>query len=510
MSSEPKYEKVIGSCKVSIGTTQVVVESELPTEQMKTAKKILCANAKGYISKCEVVGNVVNYEGYVVYQVVYEDEEDVKSVDYTAEIKDKYTLTSDMYGQLTCYINCELIDISTNITPNAIKVNSIFELSINAIQSTEYNALVGFEDENVYAKTESVEFTTFLGKVEEKFDDDYDLEIKDNILKILSVCPTAYIESVKPSNQFLKINGSICIDILYLANEEQSMPRSYQKIVDFEKEIAYDSLNENSTILNTLNIILNEVKVSSQLDESSAIVNVKIPMQYVGFVFNKTQLETILDVYSSTNYVNTTFDNFNYLVADNGESFSDKISTTASIDESNPFIDEVIGTCCNNVVVANTMFDDSGLVVEGVASVNVLYNNKELNSISTIIVEMPFSITLNTSNTTNPLLTLALTDVTAKGKRGKDIEVNGTIQAYLQCYDCKNEVFLSKVEMGEVLPEDECNLYIYIVQDGETIWDIAKKFGISTELILELNPEIALPLSQNDRIVIFKPQILEF
>lgn len=46
MAIEPKYEKVVSSERVKLGTTQAVIECRLPASDSSEIAKILCANAK--------------------------------------------------------------------------------------------------------------------------------------------------------------------------------------------------------------------------------------------------------------------------------------------------------------------------------------------------------------------------------------------------------------------------------------------------------------------------------
>jgi hypothetical protein len=65
MAFEPNYEKVMSSYRMKLGTTQAVIECKLPANDNSEVNKILCANAKAYISNNEVSDGVVEFNGFV-------------------------------------------------------------------------------------------------------------------------------------------------------------------------------------------------------------------------------------------------------------------------------------------------------------------------------------------------------------------------------------------------------------------------------------------------------------
>ena len=92
MAIEPKYEKVVSSERVKLGTTQAVIECRLPASDSSEIAKILCANAKSFIVNTEAKENEVEFLGNVNFQVIYENADGVANgLDYTADFKDKFS-----------------------------------------------------------------------------------------------------------------------------------------------------------------------------------------------------------------------------------------------------------------------------------------------------------------------------------------------------------------------------------------------------------------------------------
>ena len=121
---------------------------------------------------------------------------------------------------------------------------------------------------------------------------------------------------------------------------------------------------------------------------------------------------------------------------------------------------------------------------------------------------MPFSVEEKVEGLNSSVVTLCLSDVCARSKRGKEIEVSGTLSVYSDMYGDNEIGVVSGVVLGEEKPHDDCVLYIYIVKPNQTIWDVAKEMSVSVDLILSQNPDVNLPLVGGEKLVIYNPNIL--
>jgi hypothetical protein len=150
------------------------------------------------------------------------------------------------------------------------------------------------------------------------------------------------------------------------------------------------------------------------------------------------------------------------------------------------------------------------LCIEGIANTTVVYYTKETNAITSVQVEMPFMVEQKFDGEESKVVSLCLADISARSKRGKEIEVSARLNVFSDMYNTEEVCVITNVVVGQDKKTDDCSLYIYIVKPNETIWDIAKNMNTSQDLILEQNPSVQLPLCAGERLVIYKPQIFDF
>ena len=512
MVIEPKYEKVTSSTRVKLGTTQAVIDVKLPTTDGLKVSKVLCANAKAVVLNAEVLDHEVKFGGNVAISVVYIDETNtINGMDYTAEFNDKFDNLNQLSG--TAIVSAGVVDVKSEPVDNEIKISVIVELDIDVITSEDSQVLVDVVDNSVFVQKENIQNTYFLGEARDGFEVTTDVEIKDSVQKILSVCISPMVEKVLENDNYFTVYGGLDISVCYLTDGEMAKPRTHQFSLDFNHDIAIEGATMDSIVQTMVNVDYSAVKITTSLDSDSALINMIVPVNCLGYVFNKQEIEIVSDVFSTENYLNTAYNNLKYMQSCENASFVEKINGGFSIDENQLFVDDVLGTCCNNVIVASSKVDDGNLVVEGVAYTTVVYFNKEFNSINSVEVEMPFSISKDLddcSQNYNVQTILSLGEVVAKCRRGKDIEISANLNIFSNLYKNIEETVIESVEVLNEKESDELVLNIYIVKDGETIWDIAKFNNVSPDMVLEQNPEIELPLKAGDKLVIYKQKIVEF
>ena len=506
MAFEPKYEKVVSGYRENLGTTQVVVDFRLPMND--SVSKVICASAKAIVCNVEGLERTLNYNGFVGFHVIYKNQEGlIEGVNYTAEFKDKYDANTDL-NNTTPVVKANVVDITTSLDNGEVKVSAIIELDIDTIKTSEINALVGVSD--MVVKQEDFSYNSFDGLVYDKWEQNHDIEIKDAVKKVLGVDVNTYIEKVVPNDKYLTLKGGVDVEICYLTEED--VLRSSSQSFTFSQEIAGDKLQDLSCVQSALYNDINDNKITTTIDVDSTMVNVVLPMVYNGYVFNLNTIDVVVDAYSLNNFSKFTTSSIETLGCCDSVSWEEKINNGLQLDENAPFVDEVLGTCCDNIVVANVTVNDN-VVVEGVAHTTLVYLNKENKSINSVEIEIPFSSSVDVPyncEDANALVSAGIINVVGKARRGRDLEVTAMLMLYADLYKNKEEGLITQVSLEDEMPENECAMSFYITKEGDTVWDIAKEMAITTEDLLAQNPDLTDPIPTGTRVVVYRQRVVQY
>ncbi|MBR4745239.1 MAG: DUF3794 domain-containing protein [Clostridia bacterium] len=512
MTFEPNYEKISAANRVFAGSTQSVVELKLPQSDSSNVARVLCASAQVYLSSSALEQKNVTYSGVVRVQVHYVTENGaIGSADYSAPFSDKYTLDAE-YENATPVVLSQVVDTKTNVTNGEVRVTLVVESNVDLIVTTELNALVGVASDSVMTKSATTKYVSYAGLTTEQMDNTFDIQLKDNVSQVLGVCVNAYIKKVTPFNNYAKVDCGIDMDITYLDNEQEPQVRTCHTCVDYSHETTFEGITQNSAIMSYAMIKPEDMRFTTNIDKDITVVSAFIPVMYRGYVFNEKETEVVSDLFSTTNYLTTSTQSV--LTLDNilNVYCTEKLDGNLSLDDSRPFIDEFIGVSCAKAVVNNSFVADGELTVEGLVDVCTLYLNKELNSVNSANVQIPFSVVLSGeyANDTKASVEVAFGDIDARSRRGKEIDVSGTLYVYANTYSDEQTGVITSVEIDDEIPESGCALSIVVAKDGEDLWDIAKREYVSPDMIAEQNPNLDLPLHDGDRVVIYRQHVAEF
>ena len=506
MAFEPNYEKVVSSYRKNLGVSQTLVECKLPTDE--GISKLLCASAKCYITNGEAEGNSINYLGCVSFQVIYLNQDnEVVGTDYTVEFKDRFTSNNEVNGVVAS--TCSVVDVNSVVNNGDLKVVATLEINNEIIVEEPQVVLVGANV--LLTQKDMLTLNVFAEKINETFEFVQDYEIKDGVSKILTVCSNPYLTKVTPNNKYVTVEGGVNVDISYLT--DNNVLRTTQANFKFTQEISSENVDELSTVQSDINVVCNDVKITTSIDVDSAIVNINMPLNYIGFVFNKNTIDIVTDAFSLTNFVTAVNESLTTFEGFDSYHFEERVNGSLTIDDDMPEIDEVLGTCCNHIVLANTIVDEGVFTVEGMAYTTVLYKNKELNNINSVQIEMPFSLSNNIDYQQEdvvPIIQLSLGEVNARVRRNKELDVSADLHIYADFYKNSEEGVISKITLDDEIPFDDCALSIYITKEGDTIWDVAKEMGVAPETILQQNPDLTDEIAPLTRVVVYRQRVQEF
>lgn len=502
MAYQPNYEKIASTQKIELGEKQSTVECALSAGEANITS-ILSCGAKAVITNVVYDKDRVKYNGFVNFQVIYlGDDGATYGLDYSAEYKDE--LLTGENKNIVPYGTCSVVDVEPVVNGNDIRVVATVEYHFSALENTETNALTSLNNDDVFVKTNDITVCSYNGSVETRYDASYDLEIKDTVGKVLSVCPTCYLTNITYHNGYAQLNGQMYINACYFGGDKGGV-QNYTTTCELSFEVANDKISENGYLLGSCYVDLPNMKVSTTVEDDRAFVSLALPVVYQGHIVTCQAFEVVNDLYHLEQNILTTTSSFDTMHVCDQFSVSETIDGSVTVDSSMPFVDDVIGVCASRTTVTSAKVVEGDIVLEGVANATVLYYSKEDNSTNSISVDIPFSIPLKTNTDCDKAMVKAtLVDLSAKSKRGQEIAVFGKLAICVTTYYEDTVAVISNVEEGEKRAEAKYSLSIYFVKDGETIWDIAKALSIPQEVLLEQNPDIELPLVAGNKLFVYR------
>lgn len=491
-----------------IDVVQNVVEQKIEPENDVNIGKILCVNAKAYLDNVEVLNGEAYYNGEVVFDALFTDEQgNIINQTLNSNLQGKIENDTLNANMLPIY-KVEVVNVSIqNASASGLKASATVEITLDCLVNDEISVFDA-ENDNIKVKQETVSIFTTKNSGSATFNVSDEIEIKGTVNKQLLKTATLTIKDVKSGTGYFTVEGDINFSMCYeTGTEENKMIKCINECLPFKEEIEVDDLTKEQTVEIIAGLKPNDVVLTLQTeDETKTIYAFSATVSVKYFVLDKTEKEITVDAYCTTHNLNLISESFNYTKLIQSICESKNVDCELSLQEEQPRISKILFVCGENVNITNSYVLDDKLVVEGIVNANVVYLNDEENEeICSIMVENPFKVELNEDvcYAENVFVKTAIKDCMCHVKKGRDLELEFNIGISANVYLTGQESYLKEVELTEELAQNPYSMQIYFAPQNADIWDISKELRVSSEIITSQNPNLTFPLEKPEQIVYF-------
>jgi hypothetical protein len=207
-------------------------------------------------------------------------------------------------------------------------------------------------------------------------------------------------------------------------------------------------------------------------------------------VTDEVSREVLLDAYSPQKIIK--FDHklieLNKILYSDSESFV--VRDSISNNNEDIQIKDIVSVC-PSISVENAYVEDGRSIVQGIIKVDVLYVPVEgLRLVYKISEEIPFEHDVEIDDLTDSAAvfnTVSIEKIEVDLNRDK-IELSAKVKRFVEAIDKKSESFIIKGEdHGDYDLSKAPSITVYISKEGDSLWNIAKKYNTTEEEIATLN-----------------------
>ena len=370
-------------------------------------------------------------------------------------------------------INGRKIGIKATLEVN-LKIYSNEEVEIiNEIQNEEdvqilkedlkLNSLVGTGTTKIYAK------------------DNIQIDSMDNLAEILQAQVCLVDKDIKISYNKVVAKSEISAKILYLTDDGKI--NYVEKVIPIMGFIDMENVTEEN-ICDVKYCMKNILVKLNNTDENSIYVEIEVEISC--YSYETKDIELIQDVY--TPFSNIEYNRKTIKAMVGLQNINDKYTINEQIlspEISNSRIYNVSTTTnINNIKIVG-----SKAIYEGEAFVNILYESTEVTRIDKKEFKFPINYEIDIlegMNEENLDIMLELENYNVSSQ-GDNIQVNIELNISTKMFKTIELNIIDNVEEKELENQEEYSIIVYFVKDGDTLWNIAKKYRSTVENIKQIN-----------------------
>jgi len=468
---------------------------ECVTELACQLSDILSLGAKANFISADKESDGVRYKGRVVFNIVYLLEGEVRRKELGIEFSD------------FCKVdNLETAQLRSNLLVEGVSAKKGEKLSLEAIVSvcikverTEENSLI-LHRENCLTHSKEEEITQLVSNLNQNFKIDDELEINKELKNVLCSGAEAQIYSSQCGLGNIICDGEIVLSLALLPKEEKSDIIKETRKIPFRLELEDSALSINDLACSEAKVEGVTLKVVIDEEKSKTNVSSQVDLTVYGKAYKVTSVAYLDDIFSVDKKLSVTKENLLVKTFIKQRALNQKISGKAFCIP--PENSRIVCTLEDRVYGIGYKEEEDKIVLEGVASCYILFNDINSGAICSKLAEMPFVVEFNKENVLGEL------NVVCRGLQAKirndEVELEGEVSISHNCYKEKTFSAVIAVEEGEDLEKDLSAFKIYNPQEEDSLWEVAKVLRVTEQEILEQNPDLTFPLKGSEKIIIYK------
>ena len=472
--------------RVAVIKSQSIVEIRFSGRE---AGEIIAVYPQVALSSCEAGSGRVTYGGRLICTIVYADEDGKlcriqKGAEFSHYADDNNLAPANT---VLCTLSCERTQIKRD--GSSYLLASVIGAEISVYATTERNVLTSVE--GAVTLTESKKLysaVTFSG--ESEVEDDFDCNAEDVLIPAAEVLVT----DCNVRAGVAEIHGEICLSLLAV---REGKPVCFDRIVPFKSEIACeDALLARKAVCSAE---IREISVEASVDEEKGKcgVNAVIQLAFTGRYYDEEETQVILDAFSTENKLELTFAEENVNPCTEIKVFSERVSGQCATKARLDYTCALLAAALPRAEFVRT---EKG--IEGSVSATLIYEqNGETHSTE---INLPFAVELLGLNDLNGEMSVAVCGVNIRQRSEGECEAEAVLKiSAADSEDCSVR-YVCGITEAEKLEKSNSAISVFVPAAGDDLWSMAKKLSQSPEEIKATNPDLAFPLTGNERILVFR------
>lgn len=491
--------------KIALEKSTLTVECNISTGV--NVAKVLSLSVESYVNTNEVLNGVVNYSGTVdTRMVVLADDGQINTICSSCPFSSKFENGEIQSGQ-DAVVKIKVIDYNVeSIGGEMVKVAVNLEQNGFVVGNHQIGT-ISCHDDDVCIKNEEIEIIDFQGSVKETFTVESEINLRENVKKIILSESKVLVRNVEAGSGFATISGDVISRVLYLT-ENDKFESGY--VYDtFKEEVELEGVTRDSFVEGDAFVKQEEVSTEIVQDEKGGKIVFKVPVVLSVRAYKEDKATVIKDLYSVKNDINLSTESFNMTSVCPIEVVEGKIEGSLTLDEEHPRVDKLLFSGGNNVTVTNSYIREGEIFVEGIAKTTAVYLNDEDSSLHSVQLDVPFTISDKFNHEEGGILIVdaIVTDVDVVVKKGREFYYDAKVKASINyCHDLLGGIISSAVVAEEYGDKDYAMEIIY-APSGKDLWEVAKHAKVKEEQILSQNPELTFPVNEDTPIVLFYQKV---
>lgn len=479
------------------------------------ALSIMKEQANIQIEEARMLDGKAGIKGELVFQILYAVDGGVPVSEMRGSIAFEEMIPlpcADRDDELT--VHAVIDDLRSElINSRKLGLKAVFTLEVSAETVCDGEGAVDLEEaENIFSrqKTLDVSRLVFTKKDTLRVRDEWKIPgTKDAIGQILYSDFRLGEMDTRVNENELQVNGQGHLFVIYLSDSENPEMNFYDNTISIEGRIDCNGCDSDMVAQVITGIHSRDLEIKDDEDGESRVLDAELVIDFDIKIYGQDQLELLTDFYSTKEKCQPVFEDsyFENLIVQN----KSRSRISGKIPAIKDRIPLQIWDVSGELRIDSREQQDNGVQVDGVIDISVLYLTEDeripLVSVKGVIPFSQFVEAEGLAEDSNIWLHGSLEQISGSVTGDKEIEIKAVVALDLIAFERIEEPIVVDFESEPIdwkARSREPGIIGYVVQAGEELWDIAKRFFTTTDSIMSINQMESEELKEGDILLILK------
>ncbi len=423
-------------------------------------------------------GGQLTVEGASVVRVLYcsSDKKSLKCAEQTLPFSASFNLNPDVSDFVTSvkarteYVNCKAV------SPRRLMIHGCVTLNVRVSEKKPSNLYLPAECAELQTDLRKTKVSELMSLQSEVFSvaESISVSSKSPVTTVLRSEVKTVLTDVSAVGNRLLLKGELTLCMLYLADHTAELPEQFTYVCPFVHNMECSDAQDSLVREIDLNLMSHDIKLKTDITGDNPLVVLEAKLCVSVACRKETEVTYISDAYSTAcdtelEYVPVTLE----------ASVFPKMTTimnksTISLGEIK--ISRVIDIFCDNVTVKPYVSDKLKLSGKANFCILALDENSELTYIERSI-EIDNTEPLSDTFTNCDNVTSMIKSVSYRLADNNNMELRAELLILTKLTKTENiQAVMSVSDCGKPDDKDDCALTLYFAEEGESVWDIAKRY----------------------------------
>ena len=506
MANEPVREKIVLDQNIGTELTQILLEGDIIVPDIKPDMAVMLqADAKLAIERTEIQTDRVNFVGKLYIQVLYlarGEEKRVHSISLTAPVDDFINIGGvgpDMWVE----VKPDIANIDFRmINDRKINYKAIVEISVKAEAAQVFEVVVDIEGlpSNQQLKN-NLTLNKAVANKADRFVVKDNIAVpsgKANIREILQTGIEAGNQDVRVQNGKVNIFGDLLVTTLYKGEDDENIIEFMEHEIPFNGNIEMADVKEDMFADCSFSLADQNVQIRPDDDGEDRLVEIEVAINVNCKVNAAISIEVLEDAYMINKRLDMARTPVKYQRLISRNKNQSTIKEVVALQDKSPDILQIFRVK-GKVAVDEVKVLSDKVVVEGAIETDILYIAesddtplfghkamipfRQIMEMKGAMPDMPVNLTASVDHVGFNMLS------------GREVEVRFLISFNAAVFKAMEASMVTDIVVSELersVVDSMPSIILYVVQNGDNLWKIAKDYNTGIDEISDIN-EIESP-----------------